>query len=631
MFPIRAVLRDDPNHHEAHSLKDTAHRRVKQNKRRRFSKMVGLSLVLALSLVAFVRFRANRDMENFIRENESLMASPERLLLLLEERYGADPPARILEFRTAVAQRKKGQDSIAYHKWMNAYKAAEEACSSGDPMAGLSLAKALPRPPNIASPTNSWPEAGQLYAMIAANLSRRSVEVDVSVDASTQQLKGEELLIDLMHELHAVLPEQPSEAVSLRYRVEQLLEEVTQRRQRRAGEREEELRRQKEKDQDILLATARAHEQAGDLQRSLLAYDRLLNSDPVLAQIPELQREITGVRTHLEAVNKAIELAEQGAHDQAAATLERVCKRPAEHLLPFRVESRPADAMVLVDGRERRAPFTTKSGVGEKIELVFRHPGCQERTVVLERPRDLTVHLHRFPERVWESTHRIEAVPVPAGDDHIVTDRFGRIRRLDNQSHTRWERELPTLGGIARTPVFLPERGGWLLVVSEDARVWLVSALDGEVEGHFKLPSLPKEGPYVTRRGACLSLANGSVALWTDRLEPEIVTGDTLTVRQDPRDPDPSTLVALSQSLDGPTVLRSPWTDWEVSVHATDYRVYDDTGYGFTAERTGGWIFVAWEAPKALLPKGRLWVSDENGLRAYLPRTDQIVGLDDGE
>jgi hypothetical protein len=37
-------------------------------------------------------------------------------------------------------------------------------------------------------------------------------------------------------------------------------------------------------------------------------------------------------------------------------------------------------------------------------------------------------------------------------------------------------------------------------------------------------------------------------------------------------------------------------------------------------------MFVAWESPKALLSQGRLWVSDDRGLRSYEPPpSDKLV------
>ena len=39
----------------------------------------------------------------------------------------------------------------------------------------------------------------------------------------------------------------------------------------------------------------------------------------------------------------------------------------------------------------------------------------------------------------------------------------------------------------------------------------------------------------------------------------------------------------------------------------------------FTVRRTGDWQFLAWEAPNAKIPGGRLWISDDAGLRAFEP------------
>ena len=37
----------------------------------------------------------------------------------------------------------------------------------------------------------------------------------------------------------------------------------------------------------------------------------------------------------------------------------------------------------------------------------------------------------------------------------------------------------------------------------------------------------------------------------------------------------------------------------------------------FAVGRSGEWSYVAWEAPSARSPRGRLWLSDGAGLRAF--------------
>ena len=39
----------------------------------------------------------------------------------------------------------------------------------------------------------------------------------------------------------------------------------------------------------------------------------------------------------------------------------------------------------------------------------------------------------------------------------------------------------------------------------------------------------------------------------------------------------------------------------------------------FSVEVVGNWAYVAWEAPNAKSSAGRLWISDDAGLRGYEP------------
>src|SRR6185436_14583002 len=213
--------------------------------------------------------------------------------------------------------------------------------------------------------------------------------LDVSVDATLDGLNEEERFLDLLKELQDLMKGMtvPPEAHSFQFRVDELCTEVHSRREKRANQREKVLAKEKEKDQDILLATARAHDGAGDLERALAAYDRLLESDPSLGMIPELQQEIQRVRSHHQALQDALKLCEQGHHDQAEAVLKPVCPRLIEHLLPYRVDSLPTGASVtLSDGRARTTPFTAQSGFRDHLVLPFSLPGFQARTIELSRP-----------------------------------------------------------------------------------------------------------------------------------------------------------------------------------------------------------------------------------------------------
>lgn len=630
MFPLRAVLRVKPEHPKANALKERARNRETQRKRQRRGTMIGLSLGLVLSLVAFVRYRGHREVEHWIDEANTY-ADPTLVLKLLEEKFGPNPPERIVELRSTVARRKKSLDMLAYQKWMATYDAAEEASRFGDPLLGLQRTLELPPHPDIPSPVKFWPETQELYGLLSVNLERRSVEVDVSIEAGLEELQPEEHFTDLMTDLLAILPiaDLQSEARPFRFRVAQLLTEVLERREFRAKKRVGMKTEEKEREQDILLATARAHERAGDLERSLLAYERLFATDEGLSRIPELKREIRGVRAHWNAAQTALELAAEGRHAEASRTLRRVCPRPIEHLLAFHVDSVPRGARVtLRAGRERKTPFVTRAGVGEELELVFQLDGFLDQTIKLTEPRNLVVHLYRFPERHWSNAHRIEAVPVSSGNAHILADRFGRVRRIDADSEPLWELQLNTLGGIARTPTFLPEKPGWLLLVSEDGQAWLIHAEDGESLGPYLLGALPVDGPTLGPHGVRLLLDDGRIARWSSDVEPRFIQADRGgEFLPESAGHEPGSYLVVRNGLNSGTGLESPWNDWSVEVRDTDYLVFHGHGMGFTAERNGQWVFLAWEAPTAFAPQGRFWLSDEAGLRSYLPDMNLLIDL----
>ncbi len=628
VIPIRAVLRSIPDQPDARALLQVAGEMQAKKKRRRWNMTLGLSSGLALSLAALVKFHSYREIERWMGNIEG--QTPAAALSLLEKEFGSDPPPRISDLRSRLIERKEEEERAEYEHWSERFREAEEACRFGDPLLGLRRTLELPSPPSSA--TAATRDLTDLLGILASRLGQQSKDLDLPVDAPLERLNEEERLLDLLGEIVTQLAAGPphAEAASFQFRMQELQQEIHDRRETRADGREKLMAREKEKEQDILLAAARAHDQAGDLERSLIAYRRLLESDETLSQIPDLQKEIARVQAHFDAWKKALQLAEAGDHPGARTVLEGVCPRPVEHLLPYVVESLPSGARVtLSDGRVRTTPFTTKSGFGEHVKMAFSMAGFQERALEIREPANMTVHLHRFPERTWPSTARIEAAPVPCGDDHIVADRHGRVARLDAQSRTRWEIQLETLAGIARTPVFLPSRSGWVLIVGEDGQSWLIQSQSGEVEGPRDIGSPPLVGPALTRGGVSVQFADGRVAVWTDRLEPVFYQADSLVGRDSlSRDAQlASTIVVLRRGVDSGTELESPWNGWRARVTGDDFRVVTPDQRGFSAERHGDWAFVAWEAPKALVPHGRLWVSDDAGLRSYLPDLNQMVAF----
>jgi hypothetical protein len=168
-----------------------------------------------------------------------------------------------------------------------------------------------------------------------------------------------------------------------------------------------------------------------------------------------------------------------------------------------------------------------------------------------------------------------------------------------------------------------------MLFLSEDGLAFLINAGNGEVQGPRDVGSPPTDGPTLTRGGVTASFADGRIAVWTSALEPSFYSADGMLTRRgapEEREGPNSTLAVLRRSARSGSELVSPWTSWRVSIRQDEFLVLAPDGRGFSAAREGDWMFVAWESPKALLSQGRLWVSDDRGLRSYEPPpSDKLV------
>jgi len=628
-LPIRAVLRVLPDQPEARALMEQAQLVKVKKKRQRWTLSIGLSTGLALSLAAVVQYHERTEAERWAREIES--STPGEALARLNEEFGQEPPERIVELQKRLQSLHQEELRRNFESWTATYREADETCRYGDPLLGFERALALPAPPEGSAP--STPDTNDLLGQLASRISALSRDLDMPVDASIDQINEEERLLDLLVEFEKAMSERtmPAEAHSFQFRIAELVEEVRTRREKRASARAKLSAKEREKNQDILLATARAHAQAGDLERAKQAYERLLEMDPDLGAIPELKEEIEAVTAHYNALHQALALSGEGRHGEAEEILKKHCERLLEHLLPCDVESLPPGARVTIstssEDKVRTTPFVLKSAIGEHVKLTFELDGYLPRTVEIARPEDLKVALHQFPERAWTSQGKIEAGPIPTGDDHIVCDRRGRIARLGADNRTRWEIQLDTLGGIARTPVFLPNKSGWLLVLSEDGQAWLVQSQTGDVDGPREIGTVPVVGPELTRSGVSVQFKDGRVAVWSDRLEPIFYQADSL-VNGGPlatANLIAGDLTLLRRSAGTGVELVAPRTGWKVEVTELEYRVISPEGLGFSAQRQGDWNYVAWEAPKALVHLGRLWISDAGGLRSYVPDRHRSV------
>ena len=67
-------------------------------------------------------------------------------------------------------------------------------------------------------------------------------------------------------------------------------------------------------------------------------------------------------------------LAEAGRHAEAIARLSPACPRPAEHLLPCRIESLPSGAHVRLSNGTQRTTPVVRECAPEWLLFDFNHP-----------------------------------------------------------------------------------------------------------------------------------------------------------------------------------------------------------------------------------------------------------------
>jgi len=385
--------------------------------------------------------------------------------------------------------------------------------------------------------------------------------------------------------------------------------------------------------QNMLLASARMHNEYGDLDRSVQAYHDLTAMEGSEAVAEILADEIAVVEKHWDSVQKARSLALADDHESARAALEEGCSDLREHLMPWRIESHPSGARTrLPDGWERVTPFTAESAFGEPLELTFHLEGHEPRTLRVDSPSNQFLTMSRLADLWWRNDSPITALPVPVDGDYLCADRSGRVVRLSEEG-TRWTVKLNTIGGIARTPTMLPKRPGTVLMLSEEGNAWFVHSGTGQTEGPFSLRSPPASGPVATATGVSAGFMSGATALWEQELEPTVTNLKAVDddefydenrkapqIERDSHGADGGLAVLRRSAREG-IELASPWKSWGVRVNDDAFEVTsgDDSERSFTVSRDGDWHYLAWEAPSRGLPEGRLWVSDANGLRAFKP------------
>jgi tetratricopeptide (TPR) repeat protein len=627
---LRALLRADPENKDAQSLLFQTSALDRRRRRRRMQGTVALAVFLLAAAVAVVDLRRRSSLEQELGRISALTGDPKTTLAELERCFPGDTRSEVGALRAALQRRFVESEKARRTEWLGVYESVRAECQNGDPEVGLDRAITLPAPPKLEVEVPEWPTRAGLLSVLARRVEERTESARNSVGTSgagtsSVTILAEERELALLRALLARCEREaePTDLADFRAHLERVRASASAARAKRAEAQRIAADEEALREHDRMLESARAQARALDLEAALAIYAKLITA-VAPASLPPLELERDGVKRHQEAVLQAQSLAAAGRHSEARAALEHGCRDTREHALPWRVVTDPPGARAhFADGCSRVTPFVLHSAFGERVVFDLEAGGCAPRHCEYRDPADVSLVLYRAPERAWNTHGSVEALPVSVGEDHVFANRLGELEK-HGKAGRRWEHRLPTLGGVARTPMFLPQRPGWLLVLCEDGRCFLVEAATGHVEGPEELGAPPAEGTLATRGTLIAKLVDGRLAQWTDSVKPLLHPVDRPYI-EPPTQADiersAGSFAVLRRSASPDVELESPWTKWRVEVQGDRFHFQAPGGatrHG-SAERVGQWNYVAWEAPNATIPLGRLWISDQRGLRSFQP------------
>ncbi len=620
---LRALSEAMPENREVRRLYLKARAHAVQRTIVKKHSVVMISVLVAIAFGAVVQYTSYRQTEDRLASVLVLVQDPGAALMELETNFPGDDSARITSLRADLTQRKRQADLSVRTAWTDAYNGAAVECTVGDMQLGLRRALELSAPPVLAAGDEPLPLVSDLYNGLAARLDTQFAQLSEKIEDTPEQIRAEERLLTSLRDLQEAIGERATTAArEFETRLAAMDQRIAARGETRAKDRADRIQRETVAHQDLLINTARAHKEAGDHQRALDAYKQFVDTDPTGKLAEYFREEIEEVKRCLKALAEARELAQDGRQAEAYERLKSALPDPNAWLMPWRVSTTPSGARAtLPDGTKRVTPFNLESTWNEAVEFTLELDGYEAESVRSVHPGNVQLTLSRVPERAWSTQGRVEAPPVSVGDDHVVVDRSGGIARLSRRGTAVWEAKLSSLGGVARAPVFLPGRPGHLLVATEDGDVWIVDAATGAMDGPWAGGSPPVSGPTVASESVRVRLRDGRTFAWTDRLLPVELEGASLSAPVEPNRGSDAGLAVLRRRSSSAISFPSPWAQYTLEIGDKLFTLRSSASGDRVANmrRVGEWTYVAWEAPNVAIPRGRVWISDESGLRAFSP------------
>jgi len=634
LAPLRLLIQAYPQSREAKALLSKAKRASTQAKKLRRNMLIGGAALALLGAGAMVKVRTDQVQESHLAEVRALIDTPEAALASLNRHFPDNNSSKVLQLRRRIEDSQRSLETKTKDAWLDLYKEAQEAAKNQAPDAALQVIRALPTPPKLTLVKDAWPSRGDLYDLMGKRLvSEVNALGEVRAFAEDQVSMEARLQVQSQQLLEILLPEELKlkEVGAMQAGVRKFQLDLEARSKARKLLELQEIHRKNLNYQDQLRDQAEQAVAAGDFDRALNFYEEILQDDLDPRVRDFIQPQVDSLRNTIQAIAEARELSNRGLQREALALLEaRIPTR--EHfegiILPWKVQTYPEGAKVtLSSGRTYTTPFEIETRTIEALSLHFTCPGFEPYDVEVTQPGDVMVYMTRTPQTAWQASGRVDAVPVPFEKDHIVVDRGGSIARIRGTETEIWRKAIPTLSGVARAPVFFPGGSDKLLLVTEEGSAWLVSASDGALEGPWELGSPPRVGPLANSNRVHVLLANGRWSAWKEALQPEPLAPDAqpydeaacATYRYGPNNG-----MQVLRSREGEvSQLKSRFTGWQARVEEDRLLVTPPSGEpGFSAHIEGRWTFLAWEPATTEFPQGRLWLSDDFGLRGFIPRSE---------
>ena len=634
LVPLRTLIEAAPNSREAKALYSKAKRASTQAKKMRRNLGIAGAIGVLVAGAALVKVRADRQWENHYAQVQALMDTPDAALVTLNKHFKEDETVMVMRLRQRIEKRQLDIENGIRDDWLDAYKDVHDSARKGDPVAALQSIRSMQQPPRLIILKASFPPITDLYLVLGEQLEEQLSEQGEVLAHSESQAQGEVQLLALCASIEDALEDKEArfaQVKSLKASIATLRQVLSQREELRLQLEEKDRHHKNLQRQDELRELAEKAEEKGDYERALHFYQEILGGELNPQVRDYIQPKAETLSSILLAIDEARDLAYKGEHTEALSLLDERIENK-EHLariiMPWKVESFPSGVRVTTSkGRSYTTPFEIETATQEHLELTFTSPGFLSQTVKVEKPQDVSIFLQRTPESNWRSQGRVDAIPVPYQSDRIVVDRKGYLARLKRNNGLAWESQIPGVSGVARAPVFFPGGSDKMLIVTEQGAAWLLHVNDGSLDGPWELPSPPMVGPLVDSSAIHVLLSDGRWAKWESSLQPEFLEPGQSPYAEESSQAyryGPANGMQVLRSRDGETrELKSRFTGWTAKITPDGLMVTppdEESEGGFSTQIRGQWTFMAWEPPGVDCSEGRLWLSDSQGLRSFVPR-----------